>query len=235
MEKVRFEAAGGIGRILLDDGKVNAMDGEFFTELNLALDRAEGEGVRALVVRGREGFFSAGLNVKLLPSLGPKELDGLVDAFARTILRVFTFPCPTVAACTGHAIAGGALLAFACDLRFMLDGPFKVQMNEVAAGLALPSWALLVAQTAIPPRRHAELLLHARACSPGQAVQWGLFAGAPATPEALDEAASGAARELLALDGTAYGETKLRMRTEAVERVLALLPSERPNRLPFRG
>ncbi len=235
MGRVQFGTSDGIGRILLDDGKVNAMDRGFFADLNQALDRAEGEAVRALVVRGREGFFSAGLNVKLLPSLGPKELDGLVEAFARAILRVFTFPCPTVAACTGHAIAGGALLAFACDLRFILDGPFKVQMNEVAAGLALPTWALLVAQTAIPPRRHAELLLHARAASPGQAAQWGLFSGAPATPQALEEAASGAARELLLLDPAAYAETKRRMRVRAVERALALLPSELPARLPFRG
>ena len=235
MARMHFEAADGIGRILMDDGKVNAMDREFFDELNQALDRAEEEAVRALVVQGREGFFSAGLNVKLLPSLGAKELGELVGSFARTILRVFTFPCPTVAACTGHAIAGGALLAFACDSRFILAGPFKVQMNEVAAGLALPTWALLVAETAIPPRRHAELLLHARPCSPGEAVQWGLFAGAPATPEALDEAASMAARELLSLDRAAYKETKLRMRAVAVERALALLPSELPGRLPFRG
>ena len=49
-----------------------------------------------------------------------------IVTFGEIMLRVFTFPVPCVAAITGHAIAGGAFLAFACDERYMADGPFKL-------------------------------------------------------------------------------------------------------------
>jgi len=92
-------------------------------------------------------------------------------AFGRTMLRVFTFPIPTVAAVTGHAIAGGAMLAFACDLRFVSEGPFRLHLNEVAIGLAFPTWAIVLAQAAVPPRWHTEAILHARPYSPEEAFE----------------------------------------------------------------
>jgi enoyl-CoA hydratase len=88
---------------------------------------------------------------------------------------VFTFPVPTVAAVSGHAIAGGAVLAFACDLRVMAGGPFRLQLNEVAIGLPLPTWALVLAQAAVPARWHTEALLHARAYTPQDALARGIL------------------------------------------------------------
>src|SRR5262249_5625253 len=105
-----------VAAITVDDAKVNAMTLGFFEALVAALDRAERYRSGAVVIGGRDGVFSAGLNLKVLPTLAPDDFRRTVVAFARTMLRVFTFPIPTVAAVTGHAIAGGAILAFACDL-----------------------------------------------------------------------------------------------------------------------
>src|SRR6185503_13726107 len=127
-------------------GKVNAMAMPFFEGLNAALDRAEREKPGAVVVAGRPGYFSAGLNLKVLPTLAPDDFRRTMLTFGRTMLRVFTFPIPTVAAVTGHAIAGGAMLAFACDLRHVADGQFRIHLNEVAIGLTLPTWAIMLAQ-----------------------------------------------------------------------------------------
>src|SRR5437870_13436027 len=141
----------------------------FFEGLNAVPERAERERPGAVVMAGRAGVFSAGLNLKVLPTLAPEELKRTMVAFGRTMLRVFTFPIPTVAAVTGHAIAGGAMLAFACDLRLMAEGPHRVQLNETAIGLTLPTWAIVIAESAIPLRWRTEAILHARLYSPEDA------------------------------------------------------------------
>src|SRR6266567_7730241 len=148
-DTIRYQVSDNVAQITLDDGKVNAMALAFFEGLNTALDRAERERPGVVVIAGRAGVFSAGLNLKVLPTLPPAELGRTMVAFGRTMLRVFTFPIPTVAALSGHAIAGGAMLAFACDLRYAADGAFRLHLNEVAIGLTLPTWAMIVAQSAV--------------------------------------------------------------------------------------
>src|SRR5438046_10454303 len=172
----------------------------FFEGLNAALDRAERERPGALGSAGRAGVFSAGLDLKVLPTLAPDALERTMVAFGRTMLRVFTFPIPTVAAVTGHAIAGGAMLAFACDLRFMAEGPFRLHLNEVAIGLALPTWAIVLAQAAIPPRRHTEAILHARPFSPEEAFERHIVHGVERRAQLVAADARAAAAALAALD-----------------------------------
>src|SRR5437773_10420352 len=110
-DTIRCDVSDNVAQITLDDGKVNAMALAFFAGLNAALDRAEHERPGALVIAGRAGVFSAGLDLKVLPTLAPDALERTMVAFGRTMLRVFTFPIPTVAPATGPAIAAGPILA----------------------------------------------------------------------------------------------------------------------------
>ncbi len=224
-ETITYAVRDNVAEIALDDGKVNAMSLPFFEGLNAALDRAEREKPGAVVIAGRAGVFSAGLNLKLLPTLPPDELRTTMLAFGRTMLRVFTFPIPTVAAVTGHAIAGGAMLMFACDLRHVADGPFRIHLNEVAIGLALPSWAIALAHSAIPTRWHTEAILHARMYAPAEALERGIV-DATAPPERLLEQARGAAASLAPLDQTAYAISKKRHRAREVAFVGDLIEKE---------
>ena len=225
-ETMRYEAADNVAQITLDDGKVNAMTLAFFEGLNAVLDRAERERPGAVVMAGRAGVFSAGLNLKVLPTLAPEELKRTMVAFGRTMLRVFTFPIPTVAAVTGHAIAGGAMLAFACDLRLMAEGPFRLHLNEVAIGLALPSWAIVLAQAAVPPRFHTEAILHARMYSPEEALERSIVHGVVRPAERAAEEARAAAAPLAALDQAAYAISKARHRAMVVKWATELLETE---------
>jgi enoyl-CoA hydratase len=224
-DPVTYDFRDGIAALTLDDGKVNAMALPFFRGLDAAFDRAEREGARALVIAGRPGFFSAGLDLKLLPTLAPDELRESMLAFGRVMLRAYTLPMPTVAAVTGHAVAGGALLAYLCDLRFLADGPFRLHMNETAIGIALPTWILTVVQPAIPPRWQTEALLHARAYSPAEAKERGLVTDVvPA--ERVFEVARAAAGPLAALDTRAYAASKRRLRAAPVAWAEARLEAE---------
>src|SRR5262245_20360037 len=207
MSTVTYEPRDNVAIIRLDDGKVNAMAQAFFDELNASLDRAEREKPGAVVITGRQGYYSAGLNVKVLPTLNPETLATTLTTFGRTLLRVFTFPLPTMAAVTGHAIAGGAMLMFACDLRYVAAGPFKLHMNEVVIGLTLPTWAITIAENAIPRRWHTEALLHARAYSPDEALERGMI-DRVVPPGELLEAALEAATPLAALDQKSYAGSK---------------------------
>ena len=232
-DAITYETVDGIGIVTLDDGKVNAMALPFFQGLGAALDRAEREQPTAVVIAGRPGYFSAGLNLKLLPTLPPDEFRRTMIAFGETMLRVFTFPIPTVAAITGHAIAGGAMLAFACDLRHVADGAFRIHLNEVAIGLVLPSWAIALAHSAIPTRWHTEAILHARAYAPGEALERGIVDGVSRPAERVLADARAAAAGLAGLDHTAYAGSKKRHRAAAVEWVRPLIDKE-TGRLPAR-
>lgn len=225
-DPVRYEKTGAIASIHLDDGKANAMSVTWFDALGDALDRAERDAAGALVLCGRAGFFSGGLDLKLLPTLAPGELQTLADRFARTMLRVFALPIPTVAALTGHAIAGGAVLAMACDLRFATSGAFKIQLNEVAIGIPMPTWMALIAASAVPSQHLTGALLLARTFSPDDALGCGLVDGLAASADETIRRAVNAAGPLALLPRAAYAESKRRLRGPVVERALEALAAE---------
>lgn len=212
---VTYELRDGIAEIRIDDGKVNAMSQAFFDELNAALDRVASDRPSAAVLVGREGYFSAGLNVKLLPTLGPEELVRTLQTFGHTLLRVFAAPLPTVAAMTGHAIAGGLFLGFACDLRVMARGAYRLQANEHAIGLPLPSWAMAITEGVVTGPTFVEMMMHARAYTPEEALGGG-FVTALADPNDVVDAARERAAALSGLDGRAYAASKKRLRERAL-------------------
>jgi enoyl-CoA hydratase len=210
----------------MDDGKANAMDPEFFSSLNQALDQALAESARLVIISGRDGIFSGGLNVKLMPTLTPEQMIDMVAQFGQTMNRVFTFPLPMAAAMTGHTIAGGCMLAFCCDRRFWLEGPWRMQMNEMLTGMIFPSWMVNIFQRTVPIEFQMEMLLHAHTYSPAEALQKRLVHGL--APEGGDVVAlaKGACADLLALNARAYAGSKKLMRAADAEAALARLMPE---------
>jgi enoyl-CoA hydratase len=225
MSSVAYALHDRVAEITLDDGRLNVMSLGFFEALGSALDAAERDGAAAVVLAGRPGAFSAGLDLKLLPTLAAAELHRTLVAFGRTMLRVFTLPIPTVAAVTGHAIGGGAFLALACDRRHLADGPFRLHVNEHSIGLPIPTWALVIAEAAIPSRWHAEAILHARPYAPADALERGLADGVEA-PDGVLAAARAAAAPLAALTTAAYATSKTRLRARALAWAEARLEPE---------
>ena len=220
-DRVEYAFNDDVAELRLDDGKVNAMSHPFFDALNGALDQAEKDGARAVLIAGRPGVFSAGLNLKVLPTLKPDELKSTLINFGHTMLRVYNFPIPTVAAVTGHAIAGGFVLMSACDLRFAAEGPHRIQLNEVALGLTLPTWATIISESAIPPQWQTEAILHSRLYTPAEALERGIINRVVSPAEKLLDEARAAARELTALDTAAYARVKTAKRELGMKRALA--------------
>lgn len=225
-DRVEYAFNNDVAELRLDDGKVNAMSQVFFDALNDALDRAEKDQARAVVIAGRPGVFSAGLNLKVLPTLGPEELKSTLINFGHTMLRVYNFPIPTVAAVTGHAIAGGFVLMSACDLRFVAEGPHRIHLNEVALGLTLPTWATIISESAVPPQWQTETILHARPYTPAEALDRGIINRVVSPAEKLLDEARAAAKELTALDTTTYANVKAAKREVGMQRALAFVEKD---------
>lgn len=230
MKKISYTIENNRAEITMDDGKANAMDFDYFEELNSALAAIESSGSKAVVIKGRQGFFSGGLDVKLIATLAPNDLDRLAETFARAMLRVFLYPIPTIAVCTGHAIAGGAMLAFACDRRYVIEGNYRIQMNELVIGIPLPSWMLLIGRSAIPVEFQTETFLHAKAYTPKEACDAGIFHGLIDSGADIDASLNNAINALMGLQRNAYSTTKRWLREKAIKDVLAILQDELPSK-----
>jgi enoyl-CoA hydratase len=215
-----------VAQIHLDDGKANAMSTDWFAALNEALDRAEKDEVRAVVIRGRSGMFSAGLDLKWLPTLDRAGIARLGERFAETMLRVWNLPVPTIAAVTGHAIAGGCVLASACDKRVGMRGDFRIQMNEVLVKIALPTWAAAVCASSWSPPELHDLLLFGRSFDPDEAHALGFLHGLADDEDGVLAEANDVAAACAQLDRRAFARTKARLRGPETERVKSVLAAE---------
>ena len=208
----------------LHHGRANAIGPELVRRLGESLDEAESQG-RPLVLTGGGRFFSAGLDLAGLPS-ARAEMGAFVDAFEELLRRLFLFPCPTVAAVNGHAVAGGAILAAATDVRIGAEGDYRVGVSEVQLGVIFPATAFEVLRAAIAPPRTAEVLLRGRLTGAAEAVENG-FLHELVPEQALLERAVERAEELGALPRAAYLHTKRELRAGFAARAADRRPESR--------
>ena len=204
--------------VAMTHGSANALDPTLVADLGARLDEAERSG-RPVVLTGNGRFFSAGLDLMGLPQ-EREEMGAFVDAFDDLMQRLFLFPCPTVAAVNGHAVAGGAILAAACDVRIGAAGDYRIGVSEVQLGVIFPAFAFEVLRAIIPRARTAEVLLRAQLSGPKDAVVNG-FLHELAPPGELAGRARQIAEEMGSLPREAYSHTKRELRAEFAERAAA--------------
>ncbi len=223
MEAVRYELQDGVATVSLDDGKVNALSIETLRALHGALDRAEQDGA-VTIVRGREGYLSAGFDLKVFGE-GVEPVLEMLRLGATLAERLLSFPAPVVLACSGHAVAAGSFLALATDARIGADGPFQIGLNEVKIGLTVPWFAIELARHRLAPAHFDAAVVSARMYGPKEAVTAG-FLDRVVPAEQLDAAALETARLLSQLDMRAHAASKLRVREDALKRLRAAIETE---------
>lgn len=218
-----FALDDGIAVLTIDDGKANAISSDLLTDLHAALDRAEKE-AQAVVIAGREGRFSAGFDLAAMTE-STESMRSLVIAGARFLMRVYGFKLPTVAACTGHAIAAGALTLLACDLRVGSDQPAKIGLNEVGIGMALPVFAVELARDRLSAAQFGAATVQARMYDPAGAVDAGYLDRLVAVDSVVAEAVADA-RRLGQLPAGAYARTKTVARRAVIANILDTLEDD---------
>lgn len=203
-ESVRYEVRDQVAVIGLDDGKANALSHEVIAALHQGLDRAEKE-ARAVLLAGRPGRLSAGFDLSIMGA-GPEQAKGLVEAGARLMLRLYQYPRPVVIACTGHALAAGAILLLVADQRLGALGNFKIGLNEVAINLTLPIFAVELARDRLSKRHFTAAVTQAQIYDADGAVDAG-YLDRSESAETVVAAALAEAQRLASL-GNAFGHTK---------------------------
>lgn len=141
----------------LERPPANALSPELIAALTQAVRGAPARGAKALVLSGRAGIFSAGLDVPLFVQLDRAGARAAWRGFLELMEALAVAPVPLACALTGHAPAGGCVLALCCHWRVMAQGSFKIGLNEVAVGVRIPEPIWTAARHAVGPR-HAERL-----------------------------------------------------------------------------
>lgn len=209
----------GIDTLQISHGKANALDLELCLGLDAALAQTETrEG--ALILTGAGSIFSAGVDLFKVVDGGRDYVAQFLPALSDLFLRLFMFPRPLVAAINGHAIAGGCILACACDYRVMADGTGRIGLPELHVGVPFPVSAIELLRSVTNPARLEEFLLIGRTYEARDAAAVGLVNEVVPAEAVLDRAAS-IARELGSRPATSYRITKRFLRGPAAERIRA--------------
>ncbi len=222
-DKVKYQMSGDIAVLTIDDGKANALSHEVIEALDAGLDRATRE-AKAVVLAGRPGMLSAGFDLGVMKS-SPEAMRNLVTAGAEFLLRLYTFPKPVVVACTGHAMAAGALLLLASDARVGVHGEFKIGLPEVSIGMPLPIFGVELAKTRMAPPFLERATAQAEVFGPETAVQVGFLDRLSAAAMVNDDAVAEAGR-LAKLGGFAFEKTRQTLRGASAQHIRETLEAD---------
>ncbi len=191
---VTYTLDGNVAVIRFDDGKANVFTHAVLDEIQSQLTQAEADEARAVVIVGRPGKFSAGFDLSVMTA-GPEQARDLLRAGADLALRIYTFPMPVLLAVTGHALAMGAIVLMAADVRIGADGPSKIGLPEVEIGMPLPIFAVEFARDRLSKRHFLSAVQHARVTSPADAVEVN-FLDRVVAPELVESETIAAAHDL---------------------------------------
>jgi enoyl-CoA hydratase len=203
---------GGVLVCHIDDGKANALSKDIIAGVLAAVDEAESDdAVTALVINGREGKFCAGFDLTVMRSGDVAAMSDLVSDGGELVRRLYGTSVPVVAACTGHALAAGALVLLGCFVRVGADIDCKIGLNEVAIGMVLPDWAFTIAVARLSNRHLQRSVATARITDAATAVDVGYLDEVVPAGQELDRAVELAA-EFAALHPGAYRGTVQKLR-----------------------
>jgi enoyl-CoA hydratase len=212
---VTVEKSHDVLTAISDDGKANALTFEAISGLRAALSTSIDED-KPLLVTGRRGYFSAGFDLRVMRS-GDRDLVMSLSSQGFLLFReMLSAPIPVFAACTGHALAAGALLLLAADYRIGQPGTYHVGLNETRIGIALPQDAVDMARFRLSTNHLAAATLLATVVTPDLACDFGYLDRIDTEPL---EAARSLAAEISSVDLRAFAKTKRRMNAEIVRQL----------------
>jgi enoyl-CoA hydratase/carnithine racemase len=214
---VTIESHGDVALVRVDRPPANALDLDLLEQSRAVLDDLERSEPAAVVVVGRDGFFSAGVDLKATPKLDAEGQRSMVIGVNRLIGGWYCFLRPVVCAVNGHAIAGGLIFALCGDVR-ICSTKGKLGLTELRAGIPYPAAAMAVVRAELTPAVARRLVLQAELIDPPAALEMGVvdeLAGpGDVLPRAL-EVAGGLAQ----LPGGAYKRIKQQLRGETISQV----------------
>jgi enoyl-CoA hydratase len=224
---VRQELPNGVLRLTLARPPLNLLDLPLLSLLRAEVeDAGKDANTRALLLTGEGRFFSAGVDVRWLARASRKEQASLINALNATLLALYAFPKPLVAALTGHATGGGLMLALCADYRLGSSG-LRHGLPEVQLGLGLPVVAIEIIRAGLPAGTASRLVLGGQLAETGELAELGVFDEIREEPLARAEEV---ARMLASHPADAFAALKAQLRASTLARVDELLRAGDPLR-----
>jgi enoyl-CoA hydratase/carnithine racemase len=206
-----------IAVVKMKRGKVNALNPEILHELHDAFDKLEKDkNTQVVLFTGHGKFFSFGLDVPELLTYSREKFTGFLADFTNLYTKMFVFPKPLIGVINGHAIAGGCMLALACDRRIMVMGNAKISLNEVTFGASVFAGSVEMLKSCVGHRNGERILYSGYMYDCEEALLMGLV-DRMTTEEELDDTARDAARDFIKNDLKAFRAIKLLLRSPVAE------------------
>ncbi|HZO66371.1 MAG TPA: enoyl-CoA hydratase-related protein [Kribbellaceae bacterium] len=134
-EFVSLTVADGVGTIRLDRPKMNALNVQVQEEIRAtAVEAADNDDVRAVVVWGGERVFAAGADIKEMADMSYADMVRRSGPLQAALTAVARIPKPVVAAVNGYALGGGCELALCADYRIAAEDA-KLGQPEILLGV----------------------------------------------------------------------------------------------------
>jgi enoyl-CoA hydratase len=217
---IRLDDQGAVTVVHLEHGKVNALDLDLLRGITATFTGLRGSG--GIVLTGHGRAFSAGVDLRRIVDGGAAYVDEFLPALSDAFLAVYDCPRPVVAAINGHAIAGGCVLAGACDLRLMSAG--TIGLTELLVGVLFPTVPLEIMRDAAGPAIR-RLALTGETFRPPDALRLGVV-DEVVEPDALMDDAVRRAELLGRIPAEVYAATKRQLHAPTQERIIALRPEQ---------
>jgi enoyl-CoA hydratase len=208
---LEIEDKDGIELIHIQHGKANAIDHELLEGLREALAEITRRDARAVVITGSGSIFSAGVDLFKVVEGGADYVSELLPVLSTALREIAAFPKPLVAAVNGHAIAGGCILACACDYKIMAEGSGRAGVPELRVGVPFPAVPLEIVRMVVPQRYLQEVVLLGRTYEPEDARERGLIDEIVPARE-LEKRALAVALEMATVGGASFAVTKRQLR-----------------------
>ena len=203
--------------VTMRHGKVNAQDLEFCRELTSVLNELDGNECRGAVLTGQERVFSAGVDLKRLIEEDESYLEEFLPAIINLFETLFGFSKPLVSAINGHAVAGGCIIASACDYR-LLAPKAKIGIPELRVGVPLPCVAIEIMRSVAAPSVFQKMVNIGSTYSGELAVRMGL-ADELVEKENQVDIAMQHLRQLTQIPSRVFTLSKKQLRNPAMNRI----------------
>jgi len=207
--------------ITLDRGRSNPINHQMVKELLEGIQTLEAdENVGGLILTGKEGFFTSGVDLIEAYHYNEDESRQFWTDFLALQVAVACFKKPLVAAITGHSPAGGCVLAICCDYRVMAEGEFIIGLNEIPVGIIVPDFVFALYAFWLGERKAYQSLLEGKLFKVAEAFTIGLIDEVCPADGVLN-AAEKKIRGYMKLNPVTWSQSKLNLRSELFGKIKA--------------
>jgi Delta3-Delta2-enoyl-CoA isomerase len=220
MDFVGLQKSDGVATLMFHRGNVNALNGAVIDQLRALLKNLESDQeVESIILTGSGKFFSFGFDIPEFLSFTKEQFTEFLANFTDLYAYLFLYPKPVVAALNGHTIAGGCMLALACDHRVMVSGKAKISLNEIGFGSSVFAGSTEMLRFWVGGGNATTILYSGAMYVAEEAQRLGLVHEV-VTADVLTIAARKAASDLASKHSPAFASIKSLLRKSVAEEVL---------------